>query len=115
MSDLQCAATFLLVPYGEVDALAPALAAARVAHVWTTTTAEVRAAAGRLADDLGVGVTERSELAVPSLLEPVLAELADEHRGETAVVVVDSGGAVVEVRVDGDGWSRRTYAPSSSE
>jgi len=113
MSDLQCAATLLLVPSGLATDLGTALGRARVAHVWTGSAASSLAAAEAIAADLGVGVARRDDLDEPAGLDRCLAEIADEHRGETVVVVVaESGEAVVEVTVDGDGMARRPWAGS---
>lgn len=112
MTDLHCAATLLLVPAGLAADLGPALARARVAHVWTGTAAPSLGAAEAIAGDLGVGVTERGDLDEPAALDQSLAEIADEHRGETVVVVVEGGEAVVEVAIDGDGVARRAWGQS---
>jgi hypothetical protein len=109
MSDLQCAATLLLVPYGTADDHARALADARVAHIWTASSEEARLAAAALAADLGVGVTANGDLDQAEPSAAVLGAIADEHRGETVVVVVDHGEAVLEVAIDGDGSVRRTW------
>ena len=109
MSDLQCAATLLLVPYRDVSNLGQALSGSRVAMVWTTTIEPARQAAGVLAADLGVGVTASADIAGTDPSAAVLGEIADQHRGETVVVVLDTGDAIVEVAVDGDGLVRRRW------
>lgn len=110
MSDLQCAATVLLVPVDRARTLGGQLKRARIAHVWASTTPPVGRAAERLASDLGVGVSERTDLDDPEQLDLALAEIADEHRGETVVVLVPDGDAVMEIAIDGDGWVRRPWA-----
>lgn len=109
MSDLQCAATLLLVPYGEVPTHAQALSSARVARVWAAATDPARRAADVLAADLGVGVTTSGDLAGAEPSAEVMGEIADQHRGETVVVVVDRGDAVLEVVIDGDGLVSRRW------
>ncbi len=109
MSDLQCAATLLLVPYGKTEHHARALAGARVAHVWTASSEQARLAAAALAADLGVGVTASDDLDRGEPPAAVLGGIADEHRGETVVVVIGHGDAVVEVAIDGDGSARRPW------
>lgn len=111
MSDLQCAATLLLVPRSETKGLAVALSGARVVHVWSAPTEAARRAAGALAADLGVGISAHAELHGPTGLDAALADIADQHRGETAVVVVDDGEAILEIAIDGDGWTRRRWTP----
>ena len=108
MSDLQCAATLLLVPAGRAEGLAETLTHAKVARVWTGTAAVAAQAAESLAAQLGVGVSTRAEMD-DERIDLALSDIADEHRGETVVVVVDHGDAIVEVAVDGDGWVRRTW------
>ena len=108
MSDLQCAATLLLVPYGQVESFARSLAGARIAHVWTGETETALQAAEALAAELGVGATTRSELDDPHQSDLALGDIADEHRGETVVVVVP-GGAVTEIVIDSDGWQRHAW------
>ncbi|WP_322936626.1 hypothetical protein [Nocardioides bizhenqiangii] len=108
MSDLQCAATLLLVPDGQVEDFARSLAGARIGHVWTGTSDRATGSGELLATDLGVGVTARSELDDPQQIDLALGEIADEHRGETVVVVVP-GGAVTEIVIDSDGWRRQAW------
>ncbi len=115
MSDLQCAATLLLVPVGRAATLARELARARVAHVWTTTAPEAVQVAETAAADLHVGLTVLDRLDQPEKFRAALAEIADQHRGETVLVVVDHQEAVAEVTIDGDAWVSRPYEPSSSE
>ena len=109
MSDLHCAATLLLVPADQAPGVAVRLTAARIAHVWSGTEALTSQATEQVAAGLGVGTTTRSGLDGPEEFDTVLAEIADEHRGETVVVVVGAGDAVTEVLVDSDGWERRAW------
>ncbi|MEZ0581084.1 hypothetical protein [Nocardioides sp. MH1] len=110
MSDLHCAATLLVTPSDRVPALVDELAGARVAHVWSDGTTETHVAARSAAARLGVGITERADVGAH------LDEVADEHRGETVLVVVGAvAGAVAgdaevtEVRIDGDGRISRPW------
>jgi probable phosphoglycerate mutase len=196
MSDLQCPTTLVLVRHGEAEyeapgwndeggsltplgrrqaeALGDALAARRIAHVWTSTLSRAVQSAEIAAARLGVGVTARTGLAefgcgdlvgaprdtdplatiyaawlagdldtrvpggecgqdVVSRLREVLWEIADAHRGETALVVshggilrlgvpalarMDAGPAVlgdccaIEVEIDADDWVCRSWGPA---
>lgn len=107
MSDLQCAATLLVVPSDRAQGLVPQLDGTRVAHVWASTAEPASGAGAAIALALGVGLTTRPGLTDLDGSTPALGEIADEHRGETVVVVVDQGDAVVEVAIDGDGWRCR--------
>jgi hypothetical protein len=109
MSDLHCAATLLLVPVEQAPGVAGTLTTARIAHVWSGTEALTLQAAEKAAAGLGVGTTTRSELDDPEEMDTVLAEIADEHRGETVIVVVGAGDAVTEVIIDSDGLERRAW------
>ncbi len=111
MSDLQCAATLLLVPVDRAEGLAGTLTHAKVARVWTGTAEHAVRVAELAAAELGVAVTTRSELDDPEQIDLSLSDIADEHRGETVVVLAGDGDAVVEVVIDGDGWVRRPWAP----
>lgn len=108
MSDLQCAATLLLVPPDRIEALLPAVSGARIAHVWCDGSPEAVRAARTAAARLGVRTTERAGI------DAHLDEVADEHRGETVLVVLERDEAV-ELVIDGDARVRRAYPPSSSE
>ena len=154
MSDLQCAATLLLARHGEVEdetdrtpdaarglsragreqarALGRSLAGARVAVVYTGPLSPAVQTAELVAAETGAGVVVREGLLEQSV-GGVLSELADLHRGETVVTVLDIGSirttvpaltglpgdfvsthpvphaSVVEVAVDGDGWVLRKW------
>lgn len=107
MSDLQCPATFLVVPVdpldegwrAEVVGLVERLRDRRVAAVYGGTTAPAAAVSAALADGLGVPAHPLAEPPPPggpadgtsgARYRSALEELADLHRGET-VLVVDSG------------------------
>jgi len=132
VSDLQCAATFVFVASGDetrADALAADLRFRRVAMVYAGVGPGPGRTARVVADRLGVRVSGRPGLDQRAVLEG----LADEHRGETLVVVADAGplatvlpslvpglpttygqglaaGDVVEMRVDADGWVVDSWA-----
>src|SRR5690349_18857059 len=109
MSDLQCAATLLLLPYDEAGRHASGLAGARIARVWTAPGDQERLAAAALAVELGVAVATSEDLDGPEPSDAALGAIADEHRGETVVVVVERGAAATEVAIDGDGTARRPW------
>jgi hypothetical protein len=130
VSDLQCAATFVFVASGEetrVDALVADLRFRRVAMVYAG--AGAKRTARVMADHLGVQVSSKPGLDERAVLEGI----ADEHRGETLLVVADAAplatvlptlvpglpasyrhgliaGDVVEMRVDADGWVVDSWA-----
>ena len=112
MSDLQCAATLLLVrPGTDPDGAGPALVGRRLAAVYCDATAPAKRTAEALVGATGVRVMAREGLAEPSAAE--LSAIADEHRGETVAVVACTalgveGAAVVEVVMDADGWVVRS-------
>lgn len=113
MSDLQCAATLLLVrPGSDPDAVGPELVGRRVAAVYCDATAPAVRTAEALAAVTGVRVVAREELAETATAGE-LSAMADEHRGETVVVVASTGlghdgAAVVELVMDADGWAVRS-------
>ena len=140
MSDLQCAATLLLVPRGHEEpsrALGRALRDARLAAIYTSPresavcTAEVVGAETGLPVSVLAGL---AGLAGPMGLRAELDAIADQHRGETVLVVSHPGAirtgvppmvglgdemaaswplagcAVVEVASDADGWVLRSWA-----
>jgi len=154
MSDLQCAATLLLARHGEAEhesdrlpdarrgltaagreqarALGRSLAGARVAVVYTSPLSQAVETAELVAAQTGAGVVVREGLEEQSV-GGLLSELADLHRGETVVTVLDIGAirttvpaltglpdgfvsthpvphaSVVEIVVDGDGWVLRDW------
>lgn len=108
MSDLQCPATLLLVPPHLVGALVPTLSGRRVAQVWSSSAPDAVSAAGPAAAALGVGATTSNDLRDPDRRHGTLTGIADQHRGETVLIVVDGGDEVVEVSIDGDGWVTRS-------
>ncbi|MEV8378002.1 hypothetical protein AB0P21_35010 [Kribbella sp. NPDC056861] len=97
--NLMCPARLILLPPGS----RAYLAGERVAGVYATPDAEEPAA--RLAEELGIRLTL---LPMPAPAEVVVREIADQHRGETVVVIaltLDLGlqlPAVIEH--EGDGW-----------
>ena len=115
MSDLQCPATFLLVPAdADPQALTEATGHLRVAEVVAARTSGAGDLARRLAAAHGLPVPAAASLDAESYRE-VLTGLADLRRGETTVVVVDPALLVLvagreeappllEVLVDADGW-----------
>ena len=113
MSDLQCAATLLLVrPGTDPDEVGPALVGRRLAAVYRDTTAVAGRTAETLASATGVRVVAREGLAEASAAGE-LSAIADEHRGETVAVVARTGlgpegAAVVELVMDADGWVVRS-------
>ena len=157
MSDLQCAATLLIARHGDVEpendrrsdagggltpsarelarTLGRSLAAARVAVVYTSPLSPAVETAQVIATETGAGVVVREGLQEGSAGD-VLSELADLHRGETVVTVLDIGAirttvpaltglpdafasthpvpyaSVIEVAIDGDGWVLREWPAS---
>lgn len=117
MSDLQCPATFLLVPAdAEPAVLGRALTHDRIAEVRTVPQPGAVALAGALAASWGLPDPVESDLDAATW-RAVLTDLADLRRGETTVVVVErklirsvagrdprDGPDLLEVRVDADGW-----------
>lgn len=120
MSDLQCAATLLVATLADGDreqvrALARSLVSRRVARVYTGTLPQSIESGAVAADVLGVDrvtiegldgawVESRAGRALDDpALEWVLG-IADQHRGETVLVLTDGGRAsLVELSVDADG------------
>ncbi|MEU4395542.1 class I SAM-dependent methyltransferase [Kribbella sp. NPDC023855] len=102
-----CPARLILLPPGSRDRLA----GERVAAVYATPEAEQPAA--QLAEDLGVRLTLLPE---PIEAEEVVRGVADEHRGETVVVIAPGLELGIEVPAviehEGDGW---TVLPSPNE
>jgi hypothetical protein len=123
MSDLQCAATFLVLGAGGWDRAVQDLRHARLAAVYAVVPhAEV---AARIADEAGLPVRSLEEPAGTTYPDG-LSALADLHRGETVVVVLrpdavsalaERGGLdpardrMIRVAVDADGWTVRPAGP----
>ena len=122
MSDLQCAATLLLVRPGDAStdgSLSPrgreqahvlgrSLLDRRLAVVYTSTFAASVQTAGIVERETGVSVVVHAGLDDGSMA--ALEALADQHRGETVLVLSGAGGAregcaIVEVSIDADGWA----------
>lgn len=107
--NLMCPARLILLD----GASGADLAGERIAQVYACTAATEPA--GRLADDLGVRLTVVPELAHEDSVrraDAALREIADQHRGETVVVVapgldlgIGSPQAKVVIEHSGDGWS----------
>jgi len=146
MSDLQCAVTVLAAAAApeHAPALMASVAHQRVASVWCSDEEDAIGTAGAAADELGVRLTEREGLRADPGADPatavvrirtVLEEVADTHRGETALLVTRApvladvlpvlarnlradhaaghplpAGAVVELAGDSDGWVCRSWA-----
>ncbi len=117
MSSLQCATTLLLIPDGgRAAGLTARLTGRRVAHVWTSPHAPAAQTARLVAPGLGVGVTTRPELRERGPEEPAadaveriggcLAEIADQHPGETVLVVSHDA-----LRLTVPQWARMDVAP----
>jgi len=124
MSDLQCAATLLLARPGDAStdgslsprgrerahALGRSLLDRRLAVVYTSTLAASVQTAGIVERETGVSVVVDAGLDDGSVAE--LEALADQHRGETVLVLSGAGAGregctVVEVSIDADGWAAR--------
>jgi hypothetical protein len=117
VSDLQCPATFVLVPAdAQPERVDHALAHDRVAEVRTDERPEAVVLARTLATGWGLPAPVPAALDTASYRE-LLGDLADLRRGETTVVVVAPGllalvagrddrdpPELVEVQVDADGW-----------
>lgn len=111
MSDLQCAARFVVLEakaIGELAGLAERLVAERTAGLYAAHDVAGEGAVMRLAGELGLSVE-----AAPGDLTLGGAgydDLADRHRGET-VVIVRSGAASAPILllVDADGWSTEEF------
>jgi hypothetical protein len=114
VSDLQCAARFIVVT-SLADDLARRLSSERVAAVYDGVGSGQPAteALGRLAHELGVPVAPTDREVVVEEVRAhalrafeVLSSVADLHRGETVLVQgLGEPDAAVEVLVDGDGMS----------
>lgn len=133
MSDLQCPARFLVVGGAEAS-LAEALRHERVAAVYDgrgnsagsggpgAPAGPGRTGAERLAQRLGVphqvmpdGLAVADVLAGQPAAMSSLRELADLHRGETAVVAAAGApGSRVDVSVDGDGTTVVEVSPGDA-
>lgn len=120
MSDLQCPATFLVTGPAATEAAAR-LAGTRLAAAYAVP--EGLAVAAAAAAGLPVASLELDGTSYAAVLE----DLADVHRGETVLVVLPehavetlAGGAatgpdgVLQVAVDGDGWSVRTWTSAAA-
>jgi hypothetical protein len=108
VSDLQCAATLLFLSLDD-EATVAGLAAARVAAVYDGRHGEPSERAAALAASLHVRLVT---LAEPVTIDGVrnqrpeevrvLDEVADQHRGETVVVLTDAS-RPFRLKVDADG------------
>ncbi|MGH8967705.1 MAG: histidine phosphatase family protein [Actinomycetes bacterium] len=135
MSDLQCAATLLLVGHGDEGQsreVGRSLGDRRVSMVYTSPAPDAVQTAKIAAAELGVQVRVAEQLDEASTMAAALDSAADLHRGETVLFVtardairaaisplVPNGvpgdrplGScdVVEVAVDADGWVLRSWA-----
>jgi hypothetical protein len=113
VSDLQCPATFVIVPAGapgsDLDA------GVRLAALFAGDGVRVRDTAARLAATQGLAVSELEPPATGGY-RAILTDLADLYRGETVAVVLDPddvaeivapGGRPADVfviSIDADGW-----------
>jgi broad specificity phosphatase PhoE len=153
VSDLQCAATLLLARHAETEHESPAgrehalalgrsLVDRRLAVIYCSALARAVQTAEIVAEVTGAGVVVREDLRevggesgaeIRARVERELSSIADQHRGETVLVVMHTGTlqtgvpplvglgdefaashpvphcAVVEVAVDGDGWVLRSW------
>lgn len=110
MSDLQCAARFLLLPSSDVEEHRRRVASLRFERVARVYAAQPDlAAARRLAAGLGVpaGLIAGLIAGEPVPVDDALRDLADRHRGETVVVVTAAVSSAWVVLVDGDGATWR--------
>jgi broad specificity phosphatase PhoE len=141
MSDLQCAATLLLVAHGETEqarVLGRALRDARLAAIYAGDRPGAVRTAEVVAAETGVPVSVLTGLEDSDGVRATLEGIADLHRGETVLVVSHAGAiragvppmvglgeeaataldltgcAVVEVAVDADGWVLRGRAGGPS-
>jgi broad specificity phosphatase PhoE len=142
VSDLQCPATLVLAAVGDegqARTLAESLHDRRVAVVYTDDAPATGAALDALSAGLGVPVRSEPDLR-EGFLPPcaVLAQLADQHRGETVLVLAAAEvltaavrelspvagrsyaarqplapGQRAELRVDADGWVLDSWADQS--
>ena len=146
MSDLQCAVTVLVAAAApdQAPALVASVAHQRVASVWCSDEEDAVGTARLAADELGLLLTEREGLradpgadraSAVARVRTALNEVADTHRGETALLVTRvpvlaqvlpvlarnlradhaaghplPAGAVVELAGDSDGWVCRSWA-----
>ena len=111
MSDLQCAARFVVLDASGLDdvpGLVGRLAAERVVGVYAAQTVARDGAVVRLAEGLGLPVDEvEGDLGFGS---DGYDDLADRHRGETAVVVRAGGDPTPALLlVDADGIAVRRW------
>jgi hypothetical protein len=125
MSDLQCAATFLVLGSAGAEA-GSRVAGTRLAAAYAAPEGHAVAAAAVQRSGLTVATLEPDGTSYAAALEG----LADLHRGETVLVVLPEAAAaaladawgrqadgpdtVLEVAVDGDGWSVRIWTSASS-
>jgi broad specificity phosphatase PhoE len=136
MSDLQCAATLLLVAHGEdpeARRLGRSLRAARLAAIYAGDGPQVTRTAGLVGAETAAPVTVLPGLGDGARLASELETIADLHRGETVLVVSHAGAirtgvpplvglpdeaaaslrlghcTVVEVAADADGWVLRHW------
>jgi hypothetical protein len=120
VSDLQCPATFLVTGSGATEA-ASSLAGTRLAAAYAVP--EGLAVAGAAAGGVPVSPLGPAGTSYAAVLE----ELADVHRGETVLVVLPEEAVatlasgtdaapdgVLQVAVDGDGWSVRSWTSASA-
>ena len=115
MSSLHCPARIFVArpatrPAADVAVDAAALAeqvrSERIALVWTSPLAPALETAEVVAEDLGVGVVVREELQERVLAGlDVLAEVADAHPGEAALVICSA------VLAEGAGWQVERWDP----
>ncbi len=129
MSDLQCAATFLVLDddspgtderqlEGVTAQLAEQLAGRRVAKVLASPSMPQLARAARIAEHLGVTSESAPGLDEGPLFRQAVEDAADVYRGEAVLLVAPlevvraalglatapAPGELVELQVDADGW-----------
>ncbi|MGN6750972.1 MAG: hypothetical protein ACTHJJ_00295 [Intrasporangium sp.] len=111
MSDLQCAARFVVLDeagLGDVERLVGRLAGERIAAVYAAHPLVQDAAVTRLAERLGMrAAAVDGDLGVGG---DGYEDLADRHRGETAVVVREGDSTEpVLLLVDADGFATQPF------
>jgi broad specificity phosphatase PhoE len=116
VSDLHCPATVLVTGYGDrtqVRALAESLRSRKLARVYTSPVPAAVAAGALAAGALGVESVVVEGLAELSVTEAgevergrgALEAIADQHRGETVLVLSDGPEVgLAELTVDAEGW-----------
>jgi broad specificity phosphatase PhoE len=130
MSDLQCAATLLLVAPGETGRaldLGRSLHDVRLAVIYTSDLPAAVETAATVGAGTGAPVTVLEGLADDADVRAELEGIADLHRGETVLVVSSEAASgavvpqgtgptdgVVELTIDADGWVLHRWAGATA-